>query len=939
MAQSVGDLIVNLDLNSPKFNEQLAYSGKKLSELGKAATAAADQADVAFNRQEVAARRAGMSVGAYGNAVRMLPAQFTDIATQLAGGQSPFLILLQQGGQVKDSFGGFAPMFQALRDALFGFSGDVNKTTDEAAESTGELAESFNNASDAAENLGRARGFITPFNVALAAAAVTAGLMMYSWYRSNSQLSTFNKTLVLSGNVAGLTAQKMLAVSKAAASAGITFSAAAGTLTALVDAGVAAGASFERLSVSITEFADKSGLKIEDVAKAFGRLTSDPTSGLIAMAQQFHNVTAAQIEHVSQLQRSGDAAGALKAANDAAAEGLEKQTRAIEGNMGTLERAANATGDAFKSMWDKILDIGRPDTATETLKKVQEQFDIAQANFDKNATGSGVSDSMRNQYQRVLDRTRVSLQAAQLQADLQVVAEKGAESQATIERDRLRYATQAQAGYEKSLSALDKYSSKQKELNKALQEGRILQGSYNTLMAVAKKEYEDSLKKPAKTVTPGGIKATDTISAQTLELQAQLEVLRQHSGLNDTISQQRKDLWKEQARFSVLEDAAKARALTADEKSLLSSKDQILAQAEINARLGDQIAIQERLNDLQDRSQKYVTQMGEKTQALTDSAGMSSRQTQRRLEEAQLLQGWKNAGGEESDKGYQRQLEASRKYYAAQDELRGNWQAGALTSMANFADDASSYNLVAANATSSLLNETTNSMATAFVDIINQTQSVGDAFKNMFASMGQAVIQTLAQMAAQWLVYQAVQLMVGKSTQASAAGAMINNATASALMAQLNAYASTAAIPILGPAAAPAAMAAAATATAPLVAAISMASLAGMAHDGLDKVPATGTWLLQKGERVVTANTSAKLDATLSVIQQQRENNAMQGQFNYSPTIQVNGDPDTRTIAMMEAAVKRGATQGFDMVVNSLSKGQGKVHDAVNVMYAKRKAR
>jgi hypothetical protein len=49
---------------------------------------------------------AGISVGQYSAAMRTLPAQFTDIATQLAGGQSPFLILLQQGGQIKDQFGG-----------------------------------------------------------------------------------------------------------------------------------------------------------------------------------------------------------------------------------------------------------------------------------------------------------------------------------------------------------------------------------------------------------------------------------------------------------------------------------------------------------------------------------------------------------------------------------------------------------------------------------------------------------------------------------------------------------------------------------------------------------------------------------------------------------------------------------------------------------------
>ena len=66
----------------------------------------ADVLPEALSRQETAARRAGISVGQYSAAMRTLPAQFTDIATQLAGGQSPFLILLQQGGQIKTSLAG-----------------------------------------------------------------------------------------------------------------------------------------------------------------------------------------------------------------------------------------------------------------------------------------------------------------------------------------------------------------------------------------------------------------------------------------------------------------------------------------------------------------------------------------------------------------------------------------------------------------------------------------------------------------------------------------------------------------------------------------------------------------------------------------------------------------------------------------------------------------
>ena len=50
---------------------------------------------------------------------------------------------------------------------------------------------------------------------------------------------------------------------------------------------------------------------------------------------------------------------------------------------------------------------------------------------------------------------------------------------------------------------------------------------------------------------------------------------------------------------------------------------------------------------------------------------------------------------------------------------------------------------------------------------------------------------------------------------------------------------------------------------------IAATGLKGMAHSGLDKVPETGTWLLEKGERVVTSNTSAKLDATLESLRNQ----------------------------------------------------------------------
>lgn len=174
---------------------------------------------------------------------------------------------------------------------------------------------------------------------------------------------------------------------------------------------------------------------------------------------------------------------------------------------------------------------------------------------------------------------------------------------------------------------------------------------------------------------------------------------------------------------------------------------------------------------------------------------------------------------------------------------------------------------------SGMLNSFTTGFGNAFEKMIFDSENLGDAMRNVAQGMARAVVNALAQMAAQWLVYQAVQLLVGKTTQMSGAVAMAATAQATALQAGLAAFASAAATPVVGPAVAPAAMASALAVTMPLAAAVGITAMAGMAHDGIDSIPQTGTWLLEKGERVTTANTSAKLDATLARVDSQLQNN------------------------------------------------------------------
>lgn len=157
------------------------------------------------------------------------------------------------------------------------------------------------------------------------------------------------------------------------------------------------------------------------------------------------------------------------------------------------------------------------------------------------------------------------------------------------------------------------------------------------------------------------------------------------------------------------------------------------------------------------------------------------------------------------------------------------------------------------------LDDLTTGLGSVFSDVVTGAKDAGDAIADFASNMGKSVINALSDMAAQWLVYQAIQLLLGKTGQSAAATGLIANAQAG-----LNAYASTAGIPLVGPALAPAAALAATAATAPMVAAVSASALAGMTRNGMDNIPKEGTWLLDGGERVLNPNQNRDLTKYLA---------------------------------------------------------------------------
>ena len=639
MAEPVGDLVVDLSLDAARFDEQMARVRRHFSGTESDAKKTAAVVEQSLSRQALAAQKAGISVGQYNAAMRMLPAQFTDVATQLAGGQSPWLILLQQGGQVKDSFGGMIPMFRGLA------------------------------------------GAITLPMVGATSLAVATGALAYAWYQGNSTLPDFNKTLVLSGNQAGLTADRMLVLSRAGQAAGLTFNQTSESLSALVKAGVSGEAQIASISQSVARFSSASGVEVDKVAEAFGKLTTDPTSGLTAMARQFHNVTAEQIAYVAQLQRSGDEAGALQAANEAATKGFDDQTRRLKENMGTLETWADRTARAFKSMWDAVLDIGRPDTAQEMLIKAEAAFKKADDIWNLRKDDYFVNDEARARYWDDREKARLALEAARKKAEQQSQQDKNAQQQSDTEASRLKYTEEAQKAYERLQTPLEKYTARQEELNKALKDGKILQADYNTLMAAAKKDYEATLKKPKQSgvKVSAGERQEDRAHAALLALQAELKMLEQHSGANEKISQQRRDLWTAESQYAVLHEKLSAdvldgqkKSLSIEEKSLLAHEKETLEYKRQLAALGDKVEHQKRLNELVQQADKFAQQQRAKRAAIeAKSRGLTDRQAAREAMEQRLKEQYGD-----NPLALNNVMSEQKKTWAAEDQLRGNWMAG-----------------------------------------------------------------------------------------------------------------------------------------------------------------------------------------------------------------------------------------------------------------------
>ena len=723
------------------FNTILNQTRERLSGV-------ADILPEALSRQETAARRAGISVGQYSAALRTLPAQFTDIATQLAGGQSPFLILLQQGGQIKDQFGG-------VKGALTGV-GDYLRTL---------------------------IGFINPVTVGIGGLVVGLGAIAVAWYKGSQEAGEFNKQLILTGNYSAKSASQLTDLAQKIGGSSGKVAAAARTLAEVVGAGTFKTEQLETVTKAALAMQEATGQSVDTTIKNFQKLYASPTKAAEDLNSTLHFLTSSQYDYISALERRGDKEGAAEAAAKAYSLAEQKRSQQILDNMGYIEKAAKATGDAIKGMWDSLLDIGRPEAPADMLKKMQTQL----AEYEKallperQRMGYGYSYDTSSSDQEYDSRRKAQLAAIATLKEQISLKQKEVSTQKEINESE----KQAADADNKRTNALiyrnrilEQSATWQEKRSKALSElWKNVAASPGDWSAAQRQQAVDAINKqfhPDKTPkTPAvkvsaGDRSTDTYNAEALALQAQLKTLQDHRDINDVISQQRKQQWELISKITILESTAndpKGRALTLDEKSLLANKEKLLAQADINAGLGDQIAKQQKLNTLADQATKFSQQQAAK-QAEIDAAaeGNSTREAERAATRQRLSEAY--AFNPEAQKKVLAQQEET---YRKEDELRSNWQAGAKRGWADYADSATN--------TFEAMRNVAGSTFSGLSDMLTSLVTTGTASLKEFTK---SMLKMIAEVTNRLLVAYAVQAAMGWISGGSGGGSTPGGAYANA---------------------------------------------------------------------------------------------------------------------------------------------------------------
>ena len=602
--------------------------------------------------------KTGISAKQTAAALRGVPAQFTDIAVSLQGGQNPLTVLLQQGGQLKDMFGGIGPASRALG--------------------------------------GYVAGLINPFSLA-AAAAGTLGL---AYYKGSQESERFNKALILTGGYAGVTSGQLADLARELDGiAGVTQRSAAAALTQVAESGKFTGEQIKLVATAAAQMRVATGKSVEDTVAEFAKLRKDPVGAILELNDQYHFLTQSQLDQIRSLKEQGREQDAASAAFKIYAGVIAERTPQIAENLGTIEDAWKLLKEAAAETIDGALSIGRVAPDAQIIDDLTKR--IA---YLKSTVGSG--------FEPFAD-TPAEIAKLQSQLDKLTASQKTAAAavKQTIDSGEAKDRLKAEADWDRiKLGNLGKQARLEYDIAEirkvGLKAGKD-QAEIDKQVEAERLKYEESLSKPRTKAyqDDAATRMLQSLGQQEAALRAQLDTTQKLTGAQ-------KDL----AEFErLIADLKTKGTLTADQKSLLANEAKERAQLKVNVSLEEELEKRRQLNSLVERAAQLQESMSnslrnqqEQYDRQLSGAGLGSqareriesersiyREFQRYQEQLDKATPKDQLGSEEYKRASQSiqnslntALKANQNYYQALDQQNQDWAVGASDAFNDYLDSA-----------------------------------------------------------------------------------------------------------------------------------------------------------------------------------------------------------------------------------------------------------
>ncbi|QXI03637.1 phage tail tape measure protein [Pseudomonas tensinigenes] len=321
----------------------------------------------------------------------------------------------------------------------------------------------------------------------LALATAAAGGLAYAFYKGSEELGSYNKSLILTGNYAGVSAGQLGDMARQVSATVGTTGQAAAVLALLADNGKIAGESFTGITQATVSWQEATGKAVSETVAEFSKLADDPVKASAALNEQYHYLTASVYSQITALEKQGDHAGAVKLATESFADAINQRTPNILENLSFWEKGYNAVARAA----DGLKNIGRRDinAEIETARNDLQQAESMDGLFQSQKSKDALIEFRRNRLNMLEDQKAAEADIAKWEAE-QAKAQGAAVSSMT-KIDALTKS--AWSNEQKRTDAIKEYKRQLEDIRKvAPNDPRLNQAAIDKNLANINDQFKDS---------------------------------------------------------------------------------------------------------------------------------------------------------------------------------------------------------------------------------------------------------------------------------------------------------------------------------------------------------------------------------------------------------------------------------------------------------------